>query len=153
MASMKEGDTGQLIEFLRDRDAPCPVCGYNLRNLTGDVCPECQETLRLTIGLRHGRFGWLLAAVTPGLFSGIAAVLMLILILAVVLTGGGPVPPVIFPLGLVGLVSGVVALRLIVRRHRFVELQPQAQRKWALLVWAIHGAPFLGLLLLAIVTA
>jgi uncharacterized membrane protein YdjX (TVP38/TMEM64 family) len=26
---------------LRGRDVPCPGCGYNLRDLTGDRCPEC----------------------------------------------------------------------------------------------------------------
>jgi len=26
---------------LADRDTPCAACGYNLRGLTGDRCPEC----------------------------------------------------------------------------------------------------------------
>ena len=35
--------------YLSSRDVPCPHCEYNLRNLTGSVCPECGEevTLRL----------------------------------------------------------------------------------------------------------
>ncbi len=73
MADTKEGDTVRLVEFLQDRDAPCPLCGYNLRNLTGDVCPECGQKLLLTVGVHHMRFGWFLATVTPSLFSGIAA--------------------------------------------------------------------------------
>lgn len=28
-------------EFLAERDARCPSCGYNLRGLSGDACPEC----------------------------------------------------------------------------------------------------------------
>lgn len=36
--------------FLRDRSVPCPSCKYDLRNLTGDVCPECGIKLRLTVG-------------------------------------------------------------------------------------------------------
>ncbi|MBX3376176.1 MAG: hypothetical protein KF678_04150 [Phycisphaeraceae bacterium] len=30
-----------LREFLAERDAPCPRCGYNLRGLAGVECPEC----------------------------------------------------------------------------------------------------------------
>ncbi len=153
MADTKEGDTGRLVEFLQDRDAPCPLCGYNLRNLTDDVCPECRQELRLTVGVHHVRFGWFLATVTPSLFSGIAAVLMLILILAALVTGAGPFPPAIDALELFGLASGVAALVLIVRRHQFVQLRPQVQRTWAMVAWGIHGTPFLGLVLLVFVTA
>ncbi len=60
-----------LLEFLRDRDVSCPLCGYNLRNLSACTCPECRETLALAVGFRRPRFGWLLATVIPGFFSGI----------------------------------------------------------------------------------
>jgi hypothetical protein len=153
MADTKEGDTGRLVEFLRDRDAPCPLCGYNLRNLTDNDCPECGHQLRLTVGVHHMRFGWFLATVTPSLFSGIAAALMLILILAAKATGAGPFPPVIDAVALFGFVSGVVALALIHRRHQFLQLRPQVQRTWAIVAWAIHGLPFLGLVVLVFVTA
>lgn len=153
MADTREGDAGRLVEFLQDRDVSCPLCGYNLRNLTDDVCPECRENLRLTVGARHVRFGWFLATLTPSLFSGVAALLMLILIVAALLTGGGPLPPVIFVLVLFGFASGVVALALIVRRHRFIRLPPRVQRIWAMVAWGIHGAPFLGLVVLLVLTA
>ncbi|MHC4414571.1 MAG: hypothetical protein ACYS0G_04740 [Planctomycetota bacterium] len=153
MADTKEGDTGRLVEFLQDRDAPCPLCSYNLRDLTDDVCPECRQKLRLTVGVHHVRFGWFLATVTPSLFSGIAAVLMLILILAALVTGAGPFPPAIDALELFGFASGVAALVLIVRRHRFIQLRPRVQRTWAMVAWGIHGTLFLGLVLLVFVTA
>ncbi len=153
MADTREGDTVRLVEFLQDRDAPCPLCGYNLRNLTGDVCPECGQKLRLTVGVHHVQFGWFLATVTPSLFSGIAAVLILILILAAKATGAGPFPPAIDALVLLGFASGVAALVLIVRRHQFIQLRPQVQRTWAMAAWAIHGTPFLGLVVLVFVTA
>ena len=44
-------------------------------------------------------------------------------------------------------------LVLIARRHQFILLRPQVQRNWAMLAWAIHGTPFLGLVILTIVTA
>mgnify|MGYP003397905371 CR=1 FL=1 len=39
-----------LVDFLSDHDAPCPVCGYNLKALTRPVCPECKHDLVLTVG-------------------------------------------------------------------------------------------------------
>jgi hypothetical protein len=152
MTDTKDGDTGRLVEFLQDRDASCPLCGYNLRNLTDETCPECRHELRLTVGVDGVRFGWFLAAVTPSLFSGIAAVLMLILALTAQAAGAVDLPPVIYLLALVGLTSGAVGLVLIVRRHRFIRLRPQVQRTWALVAWSIHGLPFLGLMLLVVVT-
>ena len=152
MADTQESDPGRLVEFLQDRDVTCPLCGYNLRNLTESVCPECRHTLRLTVGVHHVRFGWFLAAVAPSLFSGIAAVLLLILIVVVQSTTGG-LPPMAFLLDLIGFASGVVAVVLIARRHRFIQLRPQVQRFWAIVAWGIHGLPFLGLVILVIVTA
>ncbi len=55
---------GLLLDFVRDRDVACPRCGYNVRNLTKPVCPECEEPLVLKVGgedlsrplaARHGR--------------------------------------------------------------------------------------------------
>lgn len=40
---MKEID--RLAGYLKGRDAPCPGCGYNLRDLLGQTCPECGEAL------------------------------------------------------------------------------------------------------------
>jgi hypothetical protein len=40
-----------LLEYLRDHDAVCPLCKYNLRGLTQPRCPECGRDVRLTVGL------------------------------------------------------------------------------------------------------
>ena len=69
-------DDTLLLEFLRGRDAPCPRCGYNLRDLPASACPECHEPLALAVGFRKPRFGWFLATIAPGLFSGISAALL-----------------------------------------------------------------------------
>jgi hypothetical protein len=46
-----QDDAGRLIDFLRSRDAPCPQCGYNLRDLTSPRCPECGQLLQLSVTL------------------------------------------------------------------------------------------------------
>jgi hypothetical protein len=51
--------TGDVLlhTFLQDRDVPCPLCGYNLRSLSGDRCPECGTGLLLQVGLTEPRLG------------------------------------------------------------------------------------------------
>ena len=61
-------DTGEretLRMFLADRDAACPECGYNVRGLTTDACPECHRRLRLEIARipRPSRRRWRLMVV------------------------------------------------------------------------------------------
>ena len=56
-------DAALLAEFLATRDAACPLCGYNLRGLTGARCPECGRRLRLSVGLSEPYLGaWVLLA-------------------------------------------------------------------------------------------
>jgi len=47
-----------LSEFLADRDVPCPGCGYNLRGVATDKCPECGAVLELEIKRRRPLAGW-----------------------------------------------------------------------------------------------
>ena len=42
-------ETELLESFLAGRSHPCPVCGYDLRDLRSDRCPECGRVLRLTV--------------------------------------------------------------------------------------------------------
>jgi hypothetical protein len=44
-----------LRTYLADTDAPCPSCDYNLRGLTSDTCPECNQRLTLRVGLAEPR--------------------------------------------------------------------------------------------------
>lgn len=144
-------DTDRLLEFLRDRDAPCPVCGYNLRNLTAATCPECQHALELTVGATGVRIGLFIATLAPFLFSGMAALALGLLLFVAELAGGDP-PPLLHLLTLVGLGSGAVAVALIIHRYRFLGFTPATQRRWALVAWTAHLLPYLGVLTLMLAT-
>ncbi len=139
---------GLLLDFVRDRDVTCPRCGYNLRNLTKPVCPECRHDLVLAVGLKKPRFGWFLVTITPGLFSAIAAALLLMPIMIVPLLGGGRATWRFVAVDAFGWLSGFAVLVLL--KYRFVFLrQPQpTQRMWAAVAWGIHLAAFAVLMLL-----
>jgi rubrerythrin len=36
-----EPDAALLAQYLKERDVPCPGCGYNLQGITTEKCPEC----------------------------------------------------------------------------------------------------------------
>lgn len=138
-----------LLEFLRDNDAACPVCGYNVRALTRPVCPECRQELILTVGAANLRLFWLLAALAPGFFSGIAACFVLIPIVGVYVESGAFIWPFII-VDAFGWSSGIFAILLAARRHRFLALPRSRQRWLALAIWATHvGALVLFILTLA----
>jgi hypothetical protein len=65
----RPGSPPLLQTFLADRDVPCPQCGYNLRNLRADRCPECGEQLVLRVNVAEPRQGALIAGLI-GLSAG-----------------------------------------------------------------------------------
>ena len=127
-----------LLEFLREHEAPCPLCGYNLKAITRPICPECGQELVLSVGAARLRLGWLLAAVAPGFFSGIAAVFVLIPIVGRLIFGDGRMTWPLGALDLFGWCSGAFAIALGVKRHRFLALPRSTQRWWALGIWLVH---------------
>lgn len=131
-----------LLQFVTERDATCPLCGYNVRNLTRPVCPECRQRLELRVGVAQISIGWYLAALIPCAFSGIAAVLLTAMIVASVLGGGHP-PPFLYVTLVFGWLSGIVGGLLIANRLRFLQQARSAQRTWAMLMWTIHILAFL----------
>ena len=129
-----------LLEFLREHDAACPVCGYNVKAITRPICPECGHELVLTVGAARVRLGWLLAAVAPGFFSGIAACFVLVPLVLRVLLGDGKWSAALIALDLFGWCSGLFAIIIAAKRNRFLA-QPRArQRWWMLIIWIIHIA-------------
>src|SRR5690349_18180211 len=126
-----------LLEFLREYEAPCPVCGYNLKALTRPVCPECGQGLVLAVGAARLRFGWLFAAVAPGFFSGIAALFVLVPIIGRYVFGDGVLMPLMIIIDVFGWCSGIFAIILARKRVRFLSQTAQWQRWFALAIWLI----------------
>lgn len=131
-------ETQLLLEFLRDRDAACPACGYNLRNLTRPVCPECRETLALTVGYQKPRIGLFVATITPSIFSGICGLIILFPLLTF---AGAPLEAVL--LDTFGLSSGLLGLGLFVFRQAFLRQRRVSQMVWAFVTWTIHVLAFI----------
>ncbi len=129
-----------LVTFLRHRDMTCPQCGYNLRNLTRPVCPECEAVLELSVGAKAQRLGMLLALVAPGYFCGIA---MLLFVVIGTFAGAewDEAPPVVCMIILFSLASGIVAVVMSQGRARlrFLTMKPDSQRGAVILIWLAHG--------------
>ena len=139
---------GLLLDFLSDHDAPCPVCGYDLKALTRPICPECRHDLALTVGVQSGRLrlGWLLVALVPGFFCGIAACLLAIPTTAVYFEDGIVVWPFVGAV-LFGWCSGVFAIILVTQRNRFIA-QSRSRQRWIVLILAAIHLVGLGLFFL-----
>ncbi len=135
-----------LLEYLSSNDAPCPLCGYNVRGLTRPVCPECRHRLRLTVGVSDVSLKWFLAAIVPGMFSGIAAMFVAIPIIVSPLSGNGSAPGFIVATDTFGFLSGGFALFMMARRKRIVSMPARSQMWLAGIVWMIHVLAFLALL-------
>jgi hypothetical protein len=138
-----QDDVARLLEFLRGRDVACPLCRYNLRDLTQPQCPECRHELLLTVGVTKPRFLWFLLAVAPCMFSGIAAGLLLIPMILQPLGGGGPPELAIFALDALGWLSALGGLVLVRYRFAFLRQTQGRQRAFAATVWGLHVLAFL----------
>ena len=71
-------DERALIDFLRDRDIACPLCGYNLRHLRSPRCPECGRELELRVGLSEPRqAAWLTAQIAVSAAAGVGVLVVI----------------------------------------------------------------------------
>ena len=67
-----------LREFLDARDVPCPACGYNLRALRAETCPECGQALELRVNLVEPRMRlWIAGMVALAAGAGFSTLLTL----------------------------------------------------------------------------
>ena len=146
------GSEAEVIAFLRGRSVPCPRCAYDLRDIQTARCPECGEPLVLKIGSPRARFGWLVLAMAPGCFSGVAALFVMVPVGATVLRilprGQGPPWPIVVA-DAFGFLSAASVGLMYRHRHRVMAWPVRRQGTFAGIVWGIHIFMF-GLFVLAI---
>ena len=140
-----------LQSFLADRDEPCPNCRYNLRGLTGNVCPECQQELSLRVGMTDTAWKSLVTTIVGLTFGGGAfcAVLIAVLVTNVVYGESGGLSRfkwfVYYPLT-VAIVFGtsIVLLTRLGGRRWFRSLSPTWRAACAVLAWCASFAVIFG---------
>lgn len=138
-----------LLAFLSENDASCPVCRYSLKGLSRPICPECRQDLVLTVGVTRLRLGLLLATLAPGAFSGIAACFLAIPTTGIYFEDGTFVWPFVGAV-LFGWCSAIFAIILARRRTWFLG-RSNGQQRWVVtLVWFVH---FAALVLLVVTLA
>ncbi len=137
-----------LTTYLNSRDAPCPVCDYNLRGLKVDRCPECSAYLHLQVGSENTRLGaWLAAVMSFSLAVGFDAVMGLIVLVMFTVTFfvRQPIAPIVRQQHMI-LLSGFLALAvtcgggifmLVRRRRRWMMLSRRVQWRWAAVIFVI----------------
>ena len=125
-----------LVEYLRTHEAACPVCGYNLHQLTSALCPECGKQLELRVGAVGLRIGALCACMAPMLMASGVAILFIIMSLRF----GPPPAREIWVWAIMGwgLIGGVLALRLYSRRMWFLGLRDSVQNRLVLASWGVN---------------
>lgn len=135
----------EVVAFLRGRSAPCPRCAYDLRDAPTARCPECGEGLTLQIGGTRARFGWLVLAMAPGCFSGVAALFVAVpvgLTLIRFFPPGQGAPWPIVVADAFGFLSAASVVLMYRHRHRFMAWRPSRQRTVAISVWGAHVLMF-----------
>ena len=137
-----------LAEYLADRNVLCPLCGYNLRGLTSERCPECGESLRLQVGLLEPRLGAYIALLTADCLGFGASAFFVIFALAL----GAPPNWWAEPAALLLLaqfsVTGILLVVILASRRRFRRASTSAQRLLALVMWGALLASATGVIVL-----
>lgn len=116
-----------LASYLADRDEACPSCGYNLRGLASDRCPECMTELVLRVAMAEPRLGLYLSTVVAWSLGAGFSLLLLLYLLVVLVTTPRSLPPMdeflVTPVGGT-VVEGAAVVLLIVYQRRI--------RRWSL---------------------
>ena len=134
----------EVVAFLQERDVPCPLCGYNLRNLREPRCPECGAGVRLTVGLVDLYLrAWLTGAVSLCASAGAGVFLGLIVL------GGGGFPRFPNIMAAVDFFSFPCmipfAILFLMSRRKFLRLTRSSQKAWAIFLVAIVVVQFVAI--------
>lgn len=137
----------ETVAWLRGRDASCPICSYNVRDVERAICPECGAALSLTLTSPTLGVGpWSLAIVSFALGLGFDGVVLVLMSIAWILEGGTPPPPAVFfimTLAVLCAGSGLGLLWVIKRRSLIQRRSRKDQWRLAvgifLLVGVVHA--------------
>ena len=140
-------DEQSLIDFLADRDTPCPLCGYNLRGLQRDVCPECSQALVLRVDLAEHRLGALIAALV-GLGAGLGMSGLLAIAVIAEMSSAPPDIRESLTAGIGLLVQGCSLAVLIKKRRSFQRLCRSYRLGIVLAAWLLTLANIVVLMFL-----
>lgn len=134
-----------LKDFLSDQDAACPSCGYNLRGLTSQMCPECQEHLVLGVRLAEPKLKAFIATVLGlAVGGGFSAMLLGYVLVDKLARSRGSVPPGFLQAVLPGLiVCGVPLAVLLNGRRTFCRWDGWIRITCAVLAWLLAAGNLL----------
>ena len=110
----------RLRAYLGGHDEPCPMCEYNLRGLTGTVCPECGEALRLRVSLSEPKMAaYLCGLIGLSVGVGFSGIILAFGVVGTLMYGFGGGPPYWMIAALVSqfVIEGLAIWAWLVRRN------------------------------------
>ncbi len=140
-----DSQDAEVVAFLKGRSFPCPRCGYDLRDIQVAKCPECAEPLVLKVGSPRARFGWLVLAMAPGCFSGVAALFVLVPIFMTLgrsSPAGQGLPWPVVVADAFGFYSAAMVGLMYRYRHLIMSWTTRRQSTFAGIVWGVHVLVF-----------
>ena len=143
VADSVQSDEAALLDFLRDRDVPCPLCAYNLRRLTSPRCPECGHELHLTVGVTDLRIGaWITGLIGIAAAAGFGT----FAIIEVIRRGWPRGEPIAMHASVAYFVTSVpLLLALVMLRSRYRRLPQLMQWTFASVAVVLTVAAYVGL--------
>ena len=118
-------ETDLILQFVAERDTPCPVCGYNLRAATSSRCSECGRTVRLAVAVdERVHLPWTLAVIAC------ASTVFFSLILTAQLHGGVIFTGWDWAMALISFGLSIAVIPLLFLRRAIIAWRPRW--KWAL---------------------
>ncbi|HUO08545.1 MAG TPA: hypothetical protein VM008_09625 [Phycisphaerae bacterium] len=141
-APIPTSDADFLLAFLKDRDALCPLCKYNLRNAVSPRCPECGREIKLSVGMAEP---YILPWALTTIFVAMAASVGIIYLSICIRFGVPPFKgarlrdmPAVLALGY-GVIAIPVLILLITMRRRFLRHRHGTQRVLAAIAFLLDA--------------
>lgn len=146
-----------LHAYLQEHDAPCPLCGYNLRGVTLLSCPECDAPIELCVGSSQLQLGaWLFAMLSFAMALGFDLVIAMLIVVPIIMTRGEDGAILFLGAALVtlGLGSAGMLWVLIAKKRVWLGMPRRRQWKSARMIFAgvflLHLLTGVGVFLIAI---